>query len=169
MKGMRYSSQYTQLVEPWNEIYDYVQSTKNGRLLPLPGHMSTPSSLSLTTPVWPGNLFAPEHYHACLSRIMADSRPPPEVPVSALTAAPRDEWARAREDVLAAGNADSLRSIDSALFVLALDSETFQGTEQEKVAHHFLHGPVHNRWVGCLRAQVSQARLLSRSAAVALV
>lgn len=93
-----------------------------------------------------GNLFAPEHYHACLSRIMADSRPPPEVPVSALTAAPRDEWARAREDVLAAGNADSLRSIDSALFVLALDSETFQGTEQEKVAHHFLHGPVHNRW-----------------------
>lgn len=93
-----------------------------------------------------GNLFSPEHYHACLTRIMADTRPPPAVPVSALTAAPRDDWARAREDVLAAGNADSLRRVDSALFVLALDSETFQGTDLEKMAHHFLHGPIQNRW-----------------------
>lgn len=78
---------------------------------------------------------------------MADNRPAPAVPVSALTAAPRDDWARARKDLLAAQNESTLRQIDSALFVLVLDSEAFQGTEQEKIAHHFLHGPIHNRWV----------------------
>ncbi|XP_077487112.1 carnitine palmitoyltransferase 2 isoform X2 [Amblyomma americanum] len=93
-----------------------------------------------------GNLFAPEHYQACLCRIMTDTRPPPAVAVSALTAGPRDDWARARDDLLAANNESILRSIDSALFVLVLDSDVFQGTEQEKRAHHFLHGPVHNRW-----------------------
>lgn len=93
-----------------------------------------------------GNLFGPEHYQACLSRIMADNRPAPTVPVSALTAEPRDDWARARNDLLASQNESTLRQIDSALFVLVLDSDAFQGTEQEKLAHHFLHGPVHNRW-----------------------
>ncbi|KAH7936982.1 hypothetical protein HPB49_006851 [Dermacentor silvarum] len=93
-----------------------------------------------------GNLFGPEHYQACLSRIMADNRPAPAVPVSALTAEPRDDWARARNDLLASQNESTLRQIDSALFVLVLDSDAFQGTEQEKLAHHFLHGPVHNRW-----------------------
>lgn len=93
-----------------------------------------------------GNLFGPGHYQACLSHIMTDSRPAPTVPVSALTAGPRDDWARARSELLAAGNESTLRQIDSALFVLVLDSEAFQGTEQEKIAHHFLHGPVHNRW-----------------------
>uniref|UniRef100_A0A131XEV7 Putative carnitine palmitoyltransferase ii n=1 Tax=Hyalomma excavatum TaxID=257692 RepID=A0A131XEV7_9ACAR len=93
-----------------------------------------------------GNLFGPEHYQACLSRIMTDNRPAPAVPVSALTAAPRDDWAKARNDLLAIENESTLRQIDSALFVLVLDSEAFQGTEQEKIAHHFLHGPLHNRW-----------------------
>uniref|UniRef100_A0A023GLX5 Putative carnitine o-acyltransferase cpt2/yat1 n=1 Tax=Amblyomma triste TaxID=251400 RepID=A0A023GLX5_AMBTT len=93
-----------------------------------------------------GSLFAPEHYQACLSRIMADKRPPPAVPVSALTAGPRDDWARARKELLAANNESTLQCIDSALFVLVLDSDVFQGTEQEKIAHHFLHGPVYNRW-----------------------
>lgn len=94
-----------------------------------------------------GNLFAPEHYRACLEHILADPRPPPSVAVPALTAGPRDDWARARQALEGAGNGQALRRLDSALFALVLDQEMFPGTSQEeKIAHHFLHGPVHNRW-----------------------
>lgn len=66
--------------------------------------------------------------------------------VGVLTTLPRDEWADAREHLLGLGgmNAQNLNIIESSLFVLCLDKQSFSGSEE--VARGMLHGKGRNRW-----------------------
>lgn len=65
----------------------------------------------------------------------------------ALTSAERDQWSQARQALEANGNQEALHRVDSAIFALVLDRNKFEGSPREKMAHHFLHGPVENRLV----------------------
>ena len=60
----------------------------------------------------------------------------------------RNEWARARKAATENGNGTHFRDVDSAIMLLVLDEETFDiaGDNRVDLAHHFLHGPAHNRW-----------------------
>jgi hypothetical protein len=76
--------------------------------------------------------------------------------VGALTAAPRDAWARVRRALEggSALNAASLREIDSALFVLTLDDSAPE--DPESLCRTFLHGDARNRWFDkCLNLVVA--------------
>ncbi|CAL1275003.1 unnamed protein product [Larinioides sclopetarius] len=92
-----------------------------------------------------GNIIPPCHIKDLINYILSDSQAPPSHPVSVLTTENRDVWADARSRLEKLGNAEQLKLIDSAIFVLALDEETL-GTDLIKSGHHMLHGPVHNRW-----------------------
>lgn len=87
----------------------------------------------------------PAHLYNHIKYILSDPRPPPTHPISLLTTENRDTWAEAREHLEKIGNAEQLRLIDSAIFVLSLDEETLDG-DLVKSAHQMLHGPVHNRY-----------------------
>ncbi|XP_064473345.1 carnitine O-palmitoyltransferase 2, mitochondrial-like [Ornithodoros turicata] len=93
-----------------------------------------------------GNVVSPDHVHSCLAYILSDKSPPPATPVPALTSENRDQWAKVRAELEAQGNADALRKIDSAIFALVLDEQSFKSDNLEDLAHNFLHGPVTNRW-----------------------
>ena len=65
--------------------------------------------------------------------------------ISALTALPRDEWAKAKEEFLSEGvNRISLREIERALFVVVLDQDK-HATLSER-GKSLLHGNGTNRW-----------------------
>ena len=79
-----------------------------------------------------------------IKAILADTTPKAAHPVGLLTTENRDKWAALREEIAASGNQKALDDVDSALFVLALDSE---GTEDdEKLSRQFLFGDGKNRW-----------------------
>lgn len=63
-------------------------------------------------------------------------------PIAALTSNDRDTWAHAREE-LEKSNAEVLKLIDSALFVLSLDDD--EPKIPEEVTKSFLHGDGRNR------------------------
>lgn len=69
-----------------------------------------------------------------------------EPPVGALTSLDRDSWAAARSSLHSSSsrNADGLRAIDDALFVLTLDDA--QPTTHATVSRTMLHGDGRNRW-----------------------
>jgi len=71
---------------------------------------------------------------------------PHDQPVSVLTSERRDAWARARDHMRALDpcNADSLRVIESALFVVALEAGGTHDLEQ--LARACLHGNGRNKW-----------------------
>ncbi|KAF8768318.1 Carnitine O-palmitoyltransferase 2 like protein [Argiope bruennichi] len=92
-----------------------------------------------------GNIIPPSHIKDLINYILSDSQSLPSHPVSVLTTENRDVWADARTRLEKLGNAEQLKVIDSAIFVLALDEETL-GDDLIKSAHHMLHGPVYNRW-----------------------
>lgn len=92
-----------------------------------------------------GNIMPHAHLYNHIKYILSDTRPAPSHPISLLTTENRDTWAEVRDYLEKLGNAEQLRLIDSAIFVLSLDEETL-GDDSVKSAHHMLHGPVHNRW-----------------------
>lgn len=67
-------------------------------------------------------------------------------PVGSLTSLPRDQGAKARENLLSASrsNAASLKDIESASFVVCLDAASPVTLEER--AHQYWHGDGANRW-----------------------
>lgn len=64
--------------------------------------------------------------------------------VGALTSENRDKWAVFRDQLVAAGNTDLLREIESASFVVCLDEQA--PVTREERAHQYWHGDGKNRF-----------------------
>lgn len=91
-----------------------------------------------------GNLVKPAEIQSHLKYILADPTPVPAFPLGVLTSENRDVWAGLREKLIAAGNAEDLRTVDSALFCLCLDDESMR--DHIHISHNMLHGNGCNRW-----------------------
>ncbi|XP_056234137.1 carnitine O-palmitoyltransferase 2, mitochondrial [Seriola aureovittata] len=91
-----------------------------------------------------GDLVMPAEIHSHLKYILSDPTPAPAFPLGALTSENRDVWAGLRDKLLAAGNAENLQIVDSALFCLSLDDESMQ--DHIHISHNMLHGDGCNRW-----------------------
>ncbi|KAM3619291.1 uncharacterized protein V6R79_005625 [Siganus canaliculatus] len=91
-----------------------------------------------------GNLVKPAEIQSHLEYILSDPTPAPAFPLGVLTSENRDVWAGLRDKLLAAGNAEALRTVDSALFCLSLDDESMK--DHIHISHNMLHGDGCNRW-----------------------
>ncbi|XP_048832616.1 carnitine O-palmitoyltransferase 2, mitochondrial [Brienomyrus brachyistius] len=91
-----------------------------------------------------GNFVRPAEIHAHLSFILSDPTPPPVFPLGFLTSENRDVWADLREKLLAAGNAEVLGLVDSAVFCVCLDEESMR--DPVHISHNMLYGDGGNRW-----------------------
>ncbi|XP_071343387.1 carnitine O-palmitoyltransferase 2, mitochondrial [Trachinotus anak] len=91
-----------------------------------------------------GNLVTPAEIQSHFKYILSDPTPAPAFPLGVLTSENRDVWAGLREKLLAAGNAEDLRMVDSALFCLCLDDESMR--DHIHISHNMLHGDGCNRW-----------------------
>ncbi|XP_042273468.1 carnitine O-palmitoyltransferase 2, mitochondrial [Thunnus maccoyii] len=91
-----------------------------------------------------GNLVKPADIQSHLKHILSDPTPAPAFPLGVLTSENRDVWAGLRDKLLAAGNAEDLRMVDSALFCLCLDDENMK--DHIHISHNMLHGDGCNRW-----------------------
>lgn len=91
-----------------------------------------------------GNLVSPAEIQSHLKYILSDATPAPAFPLGVLTSENRDVWAGLRDKLVAAGNAEDLQVVDSALFCLSLDDETMK--DHINVSHNMLHGDGCNRW-----------------------
>nr|XP_046248578.1 carnitine O-palmitoyltransferase 2, mitochondrial [Scatophagus argus] len=91
-----------------------------------------------------GNLVKPAEIQSHLKYILSDPTPAPAFPLGVLTSENRDVWAGLRDKLIAAGNAEDLRIVDSALFCLCLDDESMR--DHIHISHNMLHGDGCNRW-----------------------
>jgi len=91
-----------------------------------------------------GNMVRPAEIQAHLGHILADPAPAAAHPLGVLTSENRDVWAGLREKLVAAGNGEALRAVDSALFCLCLDDEDMR--DHIHTSHNMLHGDGRNRW-----------------------
>uniref|UniRef100_A0A3Q1CY03 Carnitine O-palmitoyltransferase 2, mitochondrial n=2 Tax=Amphiprion ocellaris TaxID=80972 RepID=A0A3Q1CY03_AMPOC len=91
-----------------------------------------------------GNLVKPAEIQSHLKYILSDSAEAPAFPLGVLTSENRDVWAELRDKLIAAGNAEDLRVVDSALFCLCLDEESMR--DHIHISHNMLHGDGCNRW-----------------------
>lgn len=91
-----------------------------------------------------GNMVKPAEIHSHLKYILSEAAPVPDFPLGVLTSENRDVWADLRHKLEAAGNAENLRSVDSALFCLCLDDKTMK--DHNHTSHNMLHGDGCNRW-----------------------
>ncbi|KAH1180656.1 hypothetical protein KIL84_001590 [Mauremys mutica] len=101
-----------------------------------------------------GRLLGPRELQAQFQRILDDPAPPApgEETLAALTAGPREPWARARRTYFGSGrNQDSLRAVEQAAFFLTLDTteQGLLGPEPgralDRYAKALLHGQCHDR------------------------
>ncbi|CAF96632.1 unnamed protein product, partial [Tetraodon nigroviridis] len=91
-----------------------------------------------------GNMLRPTEILAHLQYILADPAPEASFPLGFLTAENRDVWAHLRTQLVAAGNAEEVHSVDSALFCLCLDDQTL--TDLTHVTQSVFNGAASNRW-----------------------
>lgn len=91
-----------------------------------------------------GNLVKPAEIQSHLKYILSDPTPAPAFPLGVLTSENRDVWAGLRDKLIAAGNAEDLRVVDSAIFCLSLDDESMR--DHIHISHNMLHGDGCNRW-----------------------
>uniref|UniRef100_A0A3Q4BHM0 Carnitine O-palmitoyltransferase 2, mitochondrial n=1 Tax=Mola mola TaxID=94237 RepID=A0A3Q4BHM0_MOLML len=91
-----------------------------------------------------GNLVKPAEIQSHLKYILSDPTPAPAFPLGVLTSENRDVWADLRDKVVAAGNAEDLQIVDSALFCLCLDEDSMR--DHIHMSHNMLHGDGCNRW-----------------------
>ncbi|XP_061593336.1 carnitine O-palmitoyltransferase 2, mitochondrial [Cololabis saira] len=91
-----------------------------------------------------GNLVEPAEIQSHLKYILSDSAPKAAHPLGVLTSENRDVWAGLRDRLVAAGNAENVHLIDSALFCLCLDDESMR--DHIHISHNMLHGDGCNRW-----------------------
>uniref|UniRef100_A0A8C3FP60 carnitine O-palmitoyltransferase n=1 Tax=Chrysemys picta bellii TaxID=8478 RepID=A0A8C3FP60_CHRPI len=102
-----------------------------------------------------GRLLGPRELQAQFQRILDDPAPPApgEETLAALTAGPREPWARARRTYFGSGrNQESLRVVEQAAFFVTLDT-TEQGLlgpdpgrALDRYAKALLHGQCYDRW-----------------------
>jgi len=104
------------------------------------------------------NLFPPSHYARALEQIVAsgaeeDAAGRPFVPLGLMTSEDREAWAVAREHLLTLpGNAEALHVVDSALYVISLDSHWSHAEAEDRQAvasvENVIYGGAHpaNRW-----------------------
>ncbi|KAM9832338.1 carnitine O-palmitoyltransferase 2, mitochondrial [Neosynchiropus ocellatus] len=91
-----------------------------------------------------GNLVTPAEIQSHLKHILSDQAPAADYPLGVLTSENRDVWAGLRQKLLAAGNEENLKLVDSAVFCLCLDDETMK--DPIHFSHTMLHGDGCNRW-----------------------
>ncbi|XP_055363849.1 carnitine O-palmitoyltransferase 2, mitochondrial isoform X2 [Betta splendens] len=91
-----------------------------------------------------GNMVKPAEIQSHLKYILSDLTQAPSFPLGVLTSENRDVWAGLRDKLIAAGNAENLAVVDSALFCLSLDDENMK--DHIQVSHNMLHGNGCNRW-----------------------
>ncbi|XP_020864601.1 carnitine O-palmitoyltransferase 2, mitochondrial-like isoform X1 [Phascolarctos cinereus] len=91
-----------------------------------------------------GNILHPYEIQAHLINILQDEETVAEYPLGYLTTENRNTWAAVREQLLQAGNEESVYKIDSAIFCLCLDS--FRVENSSHLSHCMLHGYGYNRW-----------------------
>uniref|UniRef100_A0A3Q3W9A7 Choline/carnitine acyltransferase domain-containing protein n=1 Tax=Mola mola TaxID=94237 RepID=A0A3Q3W9A7_MOLML len=91
-----------------------------------------------------GNLVKPAEIQSHLKYILSDPTPAPAFPLGVLTSENRDVWADLRDKLVAAGNAEDLQIVDSALFCLCLDEDSMR--DHIRMSHNMLHGEEGNRW-----------------------
>lgn len=91
-----------------------------------------------------GNLVKPAEIQSHLKYILSDPTPVSAFPLGVLTSENRDVWAGLRDKLVAAGNAEDLRLVDSAVFCLSLDDESMR--DHIHISHNMLHGDGCNRW-----------------------
>ncbi|XP_061894440.1 carnitine O-palmitoyltransferase 2, mitochondrial isoform X1 [Entelurus aequoreus] len=91
-----------------------------------------------------GNLVEPAQIQSQLKYVLSDQTPAPAFPVGVLTSENRDVWAGLRDKLVAAGNSEDLRVVDSAVFCLCLDDVSL--SDPVHVSHNMLHGDGCNRW-----------------------
>ncbi|XP_054458825.1 carnitine O-palmitoyltransferase 2, mitochondrial-like [Anoplopoma fimbria] len=91
-----------------------------------------------------GNLVKPAEIQSHLKFILCDPTPAAAFPLGVLTSENRDVWAGLRDKLIAAGNGEDLRIVDSALFCLSLDDESMR--DNIHISHNMLHGDGCNRW-----------------------
>ncbi|XP_067408246.1 palmitoyl thioesterase CPT1C isoform X2 [Emydura macquarii macquarii] len=104
---------------------------------------------------WGGRLLRPRELQAQFQRILDDPTPPApgEETLAALTAGPREPWARARRAYFGSGrNRESLRAVEGAAFFVTLDAteQGLLGPEPGRALDGYskalLHGQGHDRW-----------------------
>ncbi|KAF7657165.1 hypothetical protein LDENG_00030900 [Lucifuga dentata] len=91
-----------------------------------------------------GNMVKPSEIQSHLKYILSDPTPAPDFPVGVLTSENRNVWAGLRDKLIAAGNGEALRLVDSAVFCLCLDDESMH--DHIQISHNMLHGDGSNRW-----------------------
>ncbi|XP_029356245.1 carnitine O-palmitoyltransferase 2, mitochondrial isoform X2 [Echeneis naucrates] len=91
-----------------------------------------------------GNLVTPAEIQSHLKYILSDATPAAAFPLGALTGENRDVWAGMRDKLIAAGNAENVQIVDSAIFCLCLDDESMR--DHIHTSHNMLHGDGCNRW-----------------------
>lgn len=91
-----------------------------------------------------GNMVKPAEIQSHLKYILSDPTPASAFPLGVLTSENRDVWAGLRDKLIAAGNGEALRVVDSAIFCLCLDDESMR--DHIQISHNMLHGDGCNRW-----------------------
>lgn len=86
-----------------------------------------------------------EEIESGLKAILADDATPAPHPLGVLTTNGRTDWAAARAELIKnPANAENIKSIDSALFVVCLDDYSPKSLEEGN--RQLLHGDARNRW-----------------------
>uniref|UniRef100_H3CZP4 Carnitine palmitoyltransferase 2 n=1 Tax=Tetraodon nigroviridis TaxID=99883 RepID=H3CZP4_TETNG len=89
-----------------------------------------------------GNLLKPAEIQAHLKYILDDLTPAPAFPIGVLSTENRDVWAHLRDKLVHCGNADNLRTMESAIFCLCLDDAVPENQE-----NLWLMSDSCNRWL----------------------
>lgn len=95
-----------------------------------------------------GNIRSPEFVYSQLKYLAQMNPAPAANPIGALTTQNRRVWAAARKHLtsLSTRNADNMTAIDSALFCISLDNETFNPENPVPTIRNFLFDECRNRW-----------------------
>lgn len=92
-----------------------------------------------------GRIHKPLEIATNLNAILEDNGPVSKYPLGVLTTSERNQWATTRCHLSEIGNQNLLKKIDSAIFVLILEDDTFDN-DYNKMIRMFLHGDGTNRW-----------------------
>lgn len=95
-----------------------------------------------------GNIESPAKILGRVKQVvrLAETETPNEFPVGVLTTENRNIWADLRKHIMKIGNGNSLRLIDSALFAISLDEETFNESQPIPMIKNMLYENGTNRW-----------------------
>ncbi|XP_072505600.1 carnitine O-palmitoyltransferase 2, mitochondrial-like isoform X2 [Notamacropus eugenii] len=91
-----------------------------------------------------GTMIQTSEIHSNLKYILSDKSPLPDFPLAYLTTEKRDTWAQLRQELLANGNQEALKKVETAIFSLCLDDLVVQDIDH--FSQIMLYGNGHNRW-----------------------